>query len=100
MIHVQIRTPFDRFGKDMIRAALAEHGPVETEAEVSADTRRVDVWFTSGPTRGPLPDYLGLFRRMTAGPSTFELFHCTPSGDDLADCLIKHGQFRHSLSLR
>jgi hypothetical protein len=100
MIHVQTSTPFDRFGKQMIRAALAGRGAVETDAEVPADTRRVDLWFMPGPIRDPVPDSLGLLGRMTAGPSTFELFHCTPSGDDLADCLIKHGQFRHYLSLR
>src|SRR5262249_52768459 len=38
--------------------------------------------------------------RMTAGPSTLELFHCTPNGDELVTCLTKHSQFRHVLSLR
>jgi dienelactone hydrolase len=50
--------------------------------------------------REPVPDYLGLLGRLTAGPSTFEFFHRTPSSDELAACLIKHGQFRHFLSLR
>jgi len=96
----QIRTPFDQLGKQMIRAALAGRGAVETDVEVSVDTRRIDLWFMPEPTREPAPAYLGLLGRLTAGPSTFELFHCTPSGDELADCLIKHGQFRHYLSLR
>jgi len=33
-------------------------------------------------------------------PSTLEFFHNTPSGEEFADCLTKHGQFRHYLSLR
>jgi hypothetical protein len=43
---------------------------------------------------------LGLLGRITAGPSTLEFFHNTPSGDEFAGCLIKHGEFRHFLSLR
>ncbi len=95
-----IRTRFDRFGKQMVRVAVASRGSVETDAEVPADTRRIDLWFMPDPACEPVPGYLGLLGRITAGPSTLELFHNTPSGDDLADCLIKHGQFRHYLSLR
>jgi len=94
------RTRFDLFGKQMVRAAVAACGPVETDAEVHADTRRIDLWFMPDPTREPVPAYLGLLGRMIAGPSTFEFFHKTPNRDDLAACLIKHGQFRHYLSLR
>lgn len=95
-----IRTRFDQFGKQMVRAALASHGPVETDAEVPAEPRRVDVWFVPDPARAPIPEGLGLLGRITGGPSAVELFHNTPNGDDLAACVIKHGQFRHYLSLR
>ncbi|MFS8067741.1 MAG: hypothetical protein ACMG6S_15360 [Byssovorax sp.] len=95
-----MRTRFDQFGKQMIRTALAARGPVETDAEVPADTRRIDLWFMPDPTLEPVSDDLGLLGRMTAGPTTLELFHCTPSGEELAACLIKHGEFRHFLSLR
>ena len=94
------RTRFDQFGKQMVRKALARRGPVETDAEVPADTRRIDLWFTPDSTLAPVPDGLGLLGRITAGPSTLEFFHNTPSGDELAGCLIKHGEFRHFLSLR
>jgi len=94
------RTRFDQFGKQMVRAAVARRGPVETDAEVQADTRRIDLWFTPDSTLAPVPDCLGLLGRITAGPSTLEFFHNTPSGDELAGCLIKHGEFRHFLSLR
>jgi hypothetical protein len=95
-----MRTRFDQFGKQMVRTAVASCGSVETDAEVPADTRRIDLWFMPDPACEPVPGYLGLLGRMTTGPSTLEFFHNTPSGDDLADCLIKHGQFRHYLSLR
>lgn len=84
----------------MVRTALEIRGAVETDAEVPADTRRIDLWFLPDPTRASVPDKLGLLRRMTAGPSALEFYHSTPSGEELAACMIKHGQFRHFLSLR
>jgi hypothetical protein len=95
-----MRTRFDLFGKQLVRTALAARGPVETDAEVHADTRRIDLWFMPDPTVEPAPDDLGLLGRLTAGPATLEFFHRTPTGEDLADCVIKHGDFRHVLSLR
>jgi hypothetical protein len=95
-----MRTRFDQFGKQMVGTAFAPSGRVETDAEVPADTRRIDLWFMPDSTRVPVPDHLGLLGRMAAGPSTLEFFHNTPSGDELASCLIKHGEFRHFLSLR
>src|SRR5262245_39961150 len=90
-----MRTRYVQFGKQMIRAALAKHGPVETDAEVPAEARRIDLWFMPDSTREPVPDHIGLLGRLTAGPSTLELCHNTPGGDELAAYLIKHGQFRH-----
>jgi len=95
-----MRTRFDQFGKQMVRTAVAPRGAVETDAEVPADTRRIDLWFTPASMQAPVPDYLGLLGRITAGPSTLEFFHNTPNGEDLAGCLIKHGEFRHFLSQR
>jgi hypothetical protein len=40
------RTPFDRFGKQLVRDALEGRCSVETDAEVPADTRRIDLWVT------------------------------------------------------
>ena len=94
------RTRFDQFGKQMVRTAVAPRGPVETDAEVPADTRRIDLWFMGAATSVPVPDHLGLLGRITAGPSTLEFFHNTRNGEELAGCLIKHGEFRHVLSLR
>ena len=100
MVAAPMRTRFDQFGKQMVRTALEIRGPVETDAEVPADTRRIDLWFMPDPARGSAPDHLGLLGRVAGGPSTLEFFHNTPSGEDLATCLIKHGEFRHFLSLR
>ncbi len=100
MVSTAMRTRFDQFGKQMVRTALETRGPVETDAEVPADTRRIDLWFMPDPARGSVPDHLGVLGRIAGGPCTLEFFHNTPSGDELAACLIKHGEFRHFLSLR
>jgi hypothetical protein len=100
MVASPMRTRFDQFCKQMVRTALETCGPVETDAEVPVDTRRIDLWFVHDPTRGSVPDHLGLLGRIAGGSSTLEFFHNTPSGEDLAACLIKHGEFRHFLSLR
>ena len=42
-----MRTRFDQFGKQMVRTALETRGPVETDAEVPADT--------AGSTSGSCP---------------------------------------------
>ena len=52
------RTRFDRAGKELVREALEGRCSVETDAEVPADTRRIDVWVT--PHDGAsMPDHLG-----------------------------------------
>ena len=88
MVAAAMRTRYDQFGKQMVRAALEARGPVETDAEVPADTRRIDLWFMPDPVRGSVPDHLGLLGRIARGPSTLEFFHNTPSGDELAACLL------------
>lgn len=97
---VRMRTRFDHFGKQMVRDALVGRCSVETDAEVPAETRRIDLWFITDETREPSIDHLGLLGRITAVSGTFEFFHNTPSGDDLTMCLVKHGGFRHVLSRR
>ncbi|MFT3768614.1 MAG: hypothetical protein QM820_24475 [Minicystis sp.] len=95
-----MRTRYDQFGKQIVRAAIVVRGPVETDAEVPADTRRIDLWFNPAPDSAPPSPDLGLLGRITERACTIELFHNTPDGKELADCLIKHGNFRHYLSLR
>ncbi len=91
---------FDYFGKDLVSTALETCGQVVTDVEVPADPRKVDLWFMPDPTREPVPAYLGLLGRLLSGPSALEFFHNTPNGNELAACVIKHGMFRHRLSLR
>ena len=99
MVAAAMRTRFDQFGKQMVRDALEDHCSVETDAEVPADTRRIDLWVTPREA-GTSPGYLGLLGRITSSAVTLEFFHDTPGGDELAACLIKHGEFRHFLSRR
>jgi hypothetical protein len=96
MVAAVTRTPFDRFGKQMVRDALERCCSIETDAEVPADTRRIDLWVTPHKAGASLPDHLGLLGRITSGSVTLEFFHHTPSGEDLRVCLIKHGEFRHN----
>jgi hypothetical protein len=100
MVAAVTRTPFDRFGKQMVRDALESRCSVETDAEVPADTRRIDLWVTPREAGASLPDHLGLLGRITSRAVTLEFFHNTPSGEELHVCLIKHGEFRHFLSRR
>ena len=92
------RTPFDRFGKQMVRDALEGRCSVEADAEVPADTRHVDLRIIPHEAGAPPPDHLGLLGRITSGSVTLEFFHNTPSGEDLHICLLKHGELRHFLS--
>jgi hypothetical protein len=94
------RTPFDRLGKDLVREALEGRCSVESDAEVPASTRRIDLWVTPREAGARPPDHLGLLGRITSGSVTLEFFHNTPSGEELHICLIKHGEFRHLLSRR
>ncbi|HEX8108801.1 MAG TPA: DUF4351 domain-containing protein [Kofleriaceae bacterium] len=100
MVAAVTRTRFDQAGKQLVRDALEGHCSVETDAEVPADTRRIDLWVTPREASAPLPDHLGLLGRITSGSVTLEFFHNTPSGEELRVCLIKHGEFRHFLSRR
>jgi hypothetical protein len=70
MVATPMRTRFDQLGKQMVRTALETRGPVETDAEVPADTRRIDLWFMPDPARGSVPDHLGVLGRIADGPSS------------------------------
>jgi hypothetical protein len=93
------RSPFDRFGKQMVRTAFEDMCAVETDAEVVVDPRRIDLWFTPVAACASLPHRLdlGLLGRITDRAGTIEFFHNTPTGKALASCMVKHGDFRHSL---
>ena len=86
----------------MVRTAFEDMCTVETDAEVVVDPRRIDLWFTPIAACASLPHRLdlGLLGRITNRAGTIEFFHDTPNGKALASCLVKHGDFRHSLSRR
>jgi hypothetical protein len=88
IVATPMRTRFDQFGKQMVRTALETCGPVETDAEVPADTRRIDLWFMPDPARQSVPDHLGVLGRIAGDPTTLEFFHNTPSGEELAACVL------------
>jgi hypothetical protein len=100
MVLAPMRNRYDQFGKQMVRAAIEGHCAVETDAEVPAETRRIDLWFMLREARASLPDHLGLLGRITSGAGTLELFHNTPGVDELVACLIKQAEFRLHLPRR
>ena len=95
-----MRNRFDQFGKQMLRAALEGHCVVETDAEVPAEPRRIDLWFMLRDARAPLPEHLGLLGRIARRAGTLELFHNPPSVHELVACLVKQGEFRLHLPRR
>jgi hypothetical protein len=88
MVAAAMRARYDQLGKQMIRDLLEGRCSVETDAEVPADTRRIDVWVTPHEMGASPPEHLGLLGRITSGAVTLELFHNTPNGDELAACLL------------
>ena len=94
------RTVFDQAGKQVSRAMLESDGALESDAESSVETQRIDVWFTPDPGRPGSRRQFGLFGRLTDSACALEFFHCTPDGPELATTVIKHGNFRRFLSLR
>jgi hypothetical protein len=77
------RTPFDWFGKQMVRDALEGRYAIESDAEVPANTRRIDLWLIPVEAGASPPDHLGLLGRITTGSVTLEFFHNTPNGEEL-----------------
>jgi hypothetical protein len=71
MVAAVTRTPFDRFGKQMVRDALEDRCSVETDAEVPADTRRIGLWVSPREASASLPDHLGLLGRIISGSRSF-----------------------------
>ena len=98
MVAAVNRNPFDRFGKQLVRDALAGRCSVESDVGVPADTRHIDLWVTPRDAHAAPPEGLGFLGRITSNVVTLEFFHNTPSGEELRVCLIKHGEFQHFLS--
>lgn len=96
-----MRNRFDQFAKLMMREGYAPAGAVETDAEVSPDAARIDVWFTPNPAlRASTLAHLGLLGRLARTACTVEPFHATPDGDEIMGCICKHHLFRRVLARR
>lgn len=93
---------FDRFVKRLARKGLSPAGRVETEAEVTPDALRIDVWFVpyAGRAHKKVLAPLGLLGRMARTSCTLEPYHRTPSGDQATDCIAKHRFFCRDLARR
>src|SRR5262249_26761550 len=100
MMLAPMRNRYDQFGKQMVRAALEGHCAVETDAEVPAETRRIDLWFMPRETLVALPEHLGLLGTIARRAGTIELFHSAPGNHQLIACLVKHGELRLDLPRR
>ncbi len=92
---------FDQLIKRLVRKGLSPAGRVETEAEVTPDALRIDVWFVpyAGRAHKVLAP-LGLLGRMGRTSCTLEPYHRTPSGEQAADCIAKHRFFCRELARR
>jgi hypothetical protein len=97
-----VHNRFDQFVKRLARKGLSPAGRVETEAEVTPDALRIDVWFVPYADRAHrrvlVP--LGLLGRMARTSCTLEPYHRTPSGEQVADCIAKHRFFCRELARR
>lgn len=91
---------FDQFIKRLVRKGLSPAGRVETEAEVTPDALRIDVWFVpyAGRAHRRVLVLLGLLGRMARTSCTLEPYHRTPSGEQVADCIAKHRFFCRELA--
>jgi hypothetical protein len=98
---LSVHNRFDQLVKRLVRMGLSPAGHVETEAEVTPDALRIDVWFVPSARRAPrVLAPLGLLGRMARTSCTLESYHCTPSGDQVADCIMKHRLFCRDLARR
>jgi hypothetical protein len=52
-----MRSRYEEFGKQLLRAALEPYGTVETDVEVPGFTRPIDLWFTPHGARADAPDH-------------------------------------------
>lgn len=95
-----MRTVFEQLVKQVVREAASPAGAIETEAEVSPDAQRVDLWFNPDPARLSHLAPFGLLGRICRRACTLEAFHRPPGEAELLACLRKHLGFRHVLSLR
>jgi hypothetical protein len=99
-----MRAIFDHFAKLVVREGTRLACVAETEAEVTPDAQRADLFIDPDPARLALLVPLGLLGRICSRLCTLELFHRTPSGVRVASCVskilaLRHGRRRSNLPL-
>ena len=94
-----MRNIYDQYAKDTLRALLTPVGPLDIEKEVRPEAQRVDLFFTPARDRIAKLTLLGLLGRLTRRPCSLEHFHNTPAGLIIIECLRKHLNLCHLLSL-
>ncbi|HXG96805.1 MAG TPA: hypothetical protein VNJ06_06800 [Gemmatimonadales bacterium] len=76
-----IPTPFDRLGKELVRDAVEGRCSVESDAEVPASARHIDLWVTPREGYASPPEDLGLLGRIINSSVTLEFFHNGSAAD-------------------
>ena len=85
-----MRAAYDQFAKQLLGAALAPMGRVESEREVAPDAQRIDIWFVPDLARSRERAAAGLLGRMAREPCLFEAFHQPPDAHAIRSCIRKH----------
>jgi Domain of unknown function (DUF4351) len=84
------RNVHDQFAKEWMQELLVDFGEVEVELQVSAEVRKVDVYFQPHPIGDPAPETLiGSLGKMLKTPALIEPFRNAVSADSVEDCLEK-----------
>jgi Domain of unknown function (DUF4351) len=84
------RNVHDQFAKEWMQELLVDFGEVEVELQVSAEIRKVDVYFKPHPIADPAPETLiGSFGKMLTTPALIEPFRNAVSPDSVEDCFEK-----------
>ncbi|HEY9703301.1 MAG TPA: hypothetical protein V6C58_12685, partial [Allocoleopsis sp.] len=80
----------DKFSKDYLSELLLyyEAGEVETEKEVSGESRFIDLWFVPRPDIKVI-EPLGLLGKIILTPCIFELYRNPVTSDQIGECLSK-----------
>jgi Domain of unknown function (DUF4351) len=84
------RNVHDQFAKEWMQELLVDFGEVKVEFQVSAEIRKVDVYFKPPAIAHPAPETLiGSFGKMLKTPALIEPFRNAVSPDGVEDCFEK-----------
>lgn len=91
----------DQLSKSLLRDALscASASLPDTEVEVLAATQKIDVYAVPNPARTAERARMGLLGELSAEPSLFEPFRCTPNLARARRLLCKQLTWHHESSV-